>query len=66
MRQEDATENAATVARRWHDARAEEGAALLAIEGEERHRGLQAFFAMVHRLTSERRLSRIVYFAQRP
>ena len=63
---EDGTANAAVVAKRWHDAREREAAALLPIEGEERHRGLQDFFAAVHRLTSERRLSRIVYFAKRP
>jgi hypothetical protein len=39
--------------------------ALLQIEGEERFAGLQQFFAAVHRLTSERRLSRIVYLVEK-
>jgi SAM-dependent methyltransferase len=66
VRAEDVTANAALVAGRWHDARAAHRDALLAIEGEERFEGLQKFFAAVHRLTSERRLSRIVYLAERP
>ena len=65
-RQEDVTPNAAMVSKRWHDARAEDREALVQIEGEERYAGLQRFFATVHRLTSERRLSRIAYIAQRP
>ena len=32
---------------------------MLRIEGEERFEGVQKFLAAVHRLTSERRLSRI-------
>jgi SAM-dependent methyltransferase len=59
--QEDVTANAALVSGRWHAARDHRRDALLGIEGEERFAGLQAFFAMVHRLTSERRLSRIAY-----
>jgi hypothetical protein len=39
---------------------------LLQIEGEERFEGLQKFFAAVHLLTSERRLSRIVYLVEKP
>lgn len=65
-RQEDVSENAAVVAKRWHDARAEEHDALVKMEGEPRFAELQQFFAMVHRLTSERRLSRIVYLARNP
>src|SRR5689334_4840036 len=64
-RQEDATENAAMVSKRWHDARAEDDVALVQIEGEERYRGLQRFFSVVHHLTSERRLSRIAYLAKK-
>jgi SAM-dependent methyltransferase len=64
-RQEDATENAAAVSKRWYDARAEDYDALVQIEGEERYVRLQQFFAVVHHLTSERRLSRFVYMAQK-
>ena len=39
---------------------------LVKIEGEERFAGLQQFFAAVHRLTNERRLSRIAYLVEKP
>jgi SAM-dependent methyltransferase len=61
----DATENAALVSGRWHAARARDREALVRIEGEERFVALQEFFAVVHRLTSERRLSRWVYLARK-
>ena len=64
-RSEDVTDNAAAVSKRWHDARAEDRHALVPIEGEERFAQLQEFFAMVHRLTSERRLSRFAYLARK-
>lgn len=64
--QEDVSENAALVSGRWHDARQRHQEALLRIEGQERFAGLQRFFAAVHRLTSERRLSRIVYLVEKP
>lgn len=66
VRQEDVTENAALVSGRWHQAREKYKDALLRIEGEERFEGLQKFFAAVHQLTSERRLSRIVYLVEKP
>jgi hypothetical protein len=66
VRQEDVTQNAALVSKRWHDARAEDYDALVRIEGEERFVKLQQFFSVVHRLTSERRLSRIAYMARKP
>ena len=62
---EDVTENAAMVSKRWHDARAADRAALVQFEGEERYEGLQQFFEMVCRLTSERRLSRFAYLFQK-
>jgi SAM-dependent methyltransferase len=64
-RQEDVTENAALVSGRWHESRQRHRDALIEIEGEERFAGLQQFFASVHRLTSERRLSRIVYLVEK-
>jgi SAM-dependent methyltransferase len=66
VQQQDVTENAALVSGRWHQARERYKEALLQIEGEERFVGLQGFFAAVHRLTSERRLSRIVYRVEKP
>jgi hypothetical protein len=54
------------VSGRWHEARERHRDQLIRIEGEERFHGLQKFFDAVHRLTSERRLSRIVYVVERP
>jgi SAM-dependent methyltransferase len=65
VHQEDVTENAALISGRWHQARQRHKETLLQIEGEERFVGLQQFFAAVHRLTSERRLSRIVYLVEK-
>ncbi len=49
-----------------NDSRARHSDALIPIEGDERFEGLQRFFAAVHRLTSERRLSTIAYLAEKP
>jgi len=65
VHQEDVTENAAMISGRWHEARQHHKNELVQIEGEERFDALQKFFASVHRLTSERRLSRIVYIAEK-
>jgi len=65
VQQEDITENAALIAGRWHEARGRYKEALRQIEGAERFVGLQEFFAAVHHLTSERRLSRIVYLVEK-
>jgi len=66
IRQEDVTGNAALVAGRWHDSRQAHRAELIGLEGEERYEGLQRFFDSVHALTSQKRLSRIAYVAERP
>jgi SAM-dependent methyltransferase len=63
---EDVTENAALISYRWLESRERHKDKLLQIEGEERFAGLQKFFATVHRVTSERRLSRIVYLVEKP
>lgn len=65
LRQLDVTENAVLVSRRWHEARQRFSADLLRIEGQERFDGVQKFLAAVHRLTSERRLSRIAYLVEK-
>jgi len=65
VRQEDVSENAARVAGRWHRARQDHREDLLRIEGEERFEGLQRFFEAVHDLTSQKRLSRIAYVAEK-
>jgi SAM-dependent methyltransferase len=64
VHQEDITENAALISGRWRDARAAHKDELIKMEGQERYEGLQRFFDSVHTLTSERRLSRIVYIAE--
>ena len=65
LRYEDVSANAAAVSRRWHESRARHKDALVKIEGEERFTALQEFFAAVHRLTDERRLSRIEYLVEK-
>jgi hypothetical protein len=65
LRQEDVTANAALVSGRWYESRQRYKDALIKIEGEERFAGLQQFFAAVHRLTSESRLSRIAYLVEK-
>ena len=65
LKQEDVSSNAALVSGRWHESRHRHKEALMKIEGEERFAGLQEFFAAVHRLTSEKRLSRIAYLVEK-
>ena len=65
VRAEDVTENEVEVSRRWHDARQQRAAELIRLEGEETFAGLQRFLATVHRLTSERRMSRFVYLGRK-
>ncbi len=65
LRVDDTTENAATISKLWHDARAKHEAALTAIEGEENFAGLQKFLLCVHTLSTEQRLSRFLYLAQK-
>lgn len=66
LKHEDVSANAALVSGRWHESRQRHRDALVEIEEEERFAGLQQFFATVHRLTSERRLSRFVYLVEKP
>lgn len=61
----DTTANAARISKRWHDARDARRAALVEIEGEGNFQGLQNFLLCVHSLTSERRLARYLYAAER-
>jgi SAM-dependent methyltransferase len=65
IRCEDVTGNIELTSGRWHDSRQKHREALLKIEGEERFEGLQKFFSTVHRLTSEQRLSRFVFLAEK-
>jgi len=62
---EDTTKNAAAISKRWSEARQKRSEALVAIEGQKNFEGLQRFLANVHALTSERRLLRFVYVAEK-
>ena len=62
----DASDAAADVSARWHDARARLRDDIVAIEGENRFDGLQDFLQTVHDLSASRRLSRLVYHAVKP
>jgi hypothetical protein len=61
----DTTANAAAISARWQAARSNNKDQLIAIEGESNFQGLQNFLACVHKLTSERRLLRYVYLAEK-
>jgi len=62
---EDETANIELTSGRWHAARERHSAALTSIENESGFNGLQAFLAAVHKLTSERRLSRFAFLAEK-
>jgi hypothetical protein len=62
---EDVTANIEATSGRWHASRERHRDALIQIEGKERFDGLQRFMATVHKLTSERRLSRFVFVAEK-
>jgi hypothetical protein len=62
----DTSANAATIAQRWLDARKQRRESLLAIEGAKNFEGLQEFLGTVRTLTSERRLLRFLYTAEKP
>ncbi len=62
----DTSEIAASIAKRWLDARQKKTNDLMAIEGKANFEGLQQFLSTVHALTSEGRLRRYVYVAQKP
>jgi SAM-dependent methyltransferase len=66
MQSEDLTAGAATVSKRWHDARRKHRKDLVKIEGRENFEGLQKFLSCVHTLSSEHRLSRMMYLARKP
>jgi SAM-dependent methyltransferase len=61
----DVTENVVRVSGRWYQARHHYQEQLIQIEGQEQFDNLQHFFSVVYLLSSERRLSRIVYVAEK-
>ena len=62
----DTSAEAAAIAKRWHDARAKREESLRSIEGEENFAGVQLFLQCVYQLTSEKRLLRRLFVAQKP
>ncbi len=62
---EDITENEVQIARRRYEARARHREALIQLEGQETFEAQQQFLAIVHKLSSERRLSRFVFVARK-
>jgi hypothetical protein len=65
IRVTDTTQNAARIAQRWHQAREKRKDELVAVEGNRNFEGLQQFLSCVYRLTTERRLLRNLYFANK-
>jgi ubiquinone/menaquinone biosynthesis C-methylase UbiE len=61
----DTTRSAATLSKRWHDARNKRKSALVTIETEANFIGVQRFLTCVHSLTSERRLLRFLYVMEK-
>src|SRR5262249_16465162 len=61
----DTTRSAATLSKRWHDARNKRKSELIAIETEANFNGLQRFLTCVQSLTSERRLLRFLYIMEK-
>jgi hypothetical protein len=66
IRWEDVTGNIEQTSGRWHASRQKHREDLIKIEGKERFDGLQKFLSTVHKLTSERRLSRFVFVTKKP
>lgn len=66
LQSRDVTENVAIVSKRWHDARLKRREELLKIEDRPTFDGLQRFLDIVHRLSKEKRLSRIAFLACKP
>ena len=65
IRCEDVTGNIELTSGRWHASRQRHHEDLVKIEGQERFEGLQKFLSTVHKLTSERRLSRFVFLVEK-
>jgi SAM-dependent methyltransferase len=65
IRCEDVTGNVELTSGRWYVSRQKHREDLIKIEGEERFNGLQKFFSTVYTLSSERRLSRFAFLAEK-
>jgi SAM-dependent methyltransferase len=65
IRTENVTANTAQTSRRWYEAREHRKKLLKEFEGKPEFEGLQRFFHIVHELSSQGRLSRYAYLAQK-
>jgi len=61
----DTTGNASLISKRWREGREKRAGALTPIEGQANFEGLQRFLSTVHALTSQSRLVRLLYTAQK-
>ena len=61
----DTTKSAALISQKWKQAREKRRNEMVSIEGLPNFDGLQAFLSCVHTLTSERRLLRYLYEAEK-
>jgi SAM-dependent methyltransferase len=61
----DVTSSAAEISQRWCEAREQHHEALIVREGLENFQGLQRFLHCVHTVSTERRLSRYAYLAEK-
>jgi SAM-dependent methyltransferase len=61
----DTTANAAAISARWREARDNSKDQLITTDGESNFQGVQQFLSCVHQLTTERRLLRYVYLAEK-
>jgi ubiquinone/menaquinone biosynthesis C-methylase UbiE len=66
VRHVDFTDHVERLAGRWIAARQQRRDHLLEIEGQERFDSMQAFYTVVQQLAHERRLSKMVYLAEKP
>ncbi len=62
----DTTGSVVEISGRRYQARRKREAELLAIEGETNYQGAQRFLEYVQRLTTERRLRRMLFLARKP
>jgi len=62
----DTTQGATRIAAQWREARKKRKRLLLLVEGDDIFAEHQRFLSCVHKLTSEKRLLRRVYLAQKP
>lgn len=65
LQADDTTDSAATIAKRWYNARESQRESLISFEGAANFDGLQEFLHGVHTLTGERRLLRMLYTAEK-